>query len=218
VDGAALATAPPHPLAAAGLTARAVRGLLTATHHDFRALDVMRAGASAACGKAMALGPAALALLPEIADCIGEDLELARRLHAAGERVVLVDTVARIPQRPHAPLPAALARFTRWLQVLRAHRPALWMTVPLLLAPTPLLLAATLLLGSPFAAIAVVCLVASRALLAHRLAPEAGRGDWVLGEVLLLAAFVCSVRTRKIRWRGRVFDVARGGRMRADAA
>ena len=217
VEGAALATAPPQPLAAPGLAARAVRGLLTATHHDFRALDVMRAGASAACGKAMALGPAALALLPEMADCVGEDLELARRLHTAGERVVLVDAAARMPQPPHAPLPATLARFTRWLQVLRAHRPALWTTVPLLLAPTPLLLATALLLGAPLVAIAVVCLVASRTLLAHRLAPATGRGDWVLGEALLLAAFVCSVRTRKISWRGRIFHVARGVHMHADA-
>jgi hypothetical protein len=216
-EGAALATAPPQPLPAAGLAARAVRGLLTATHHDFRALDVMRAGASAACGKAMALGPAALALLPEIADCVGEDLELARRLHAAGGRVVLVDAAARMPQPPHGSLAAALARFTRWLQVLRAHRPALWTTVPLLLAPTPLLLAAALLLGSPIVALAVLCLFCSRTLLAYRLAPETGRGDWVLGEALLLAAFVRSVWTRKISWRGRVFHVARGGHMHAEA-
>jgi hypothetical protein len=178
----------------------------------------MRAGASAACGKAMALGPAALALLPAVGGCAGGGQEHARRLHAAGERVVLVDAAARIPQPPHVPLSAALARFTRWLRVLRAHRPALWTTVPLLLAPTPLLLTAVLVLGSPLVAIAVVCLVAGRTVLARRLAPETGRGDWMLGETPLLAAFVCSLRTRRIRWRGRVFDVARGGHMRADAA
>ena len=217
-DGAALATAPPRPLAGTGPAARAVRGLLTATHHDFRALDVMRAGASAACGKAMALGPAALALLPDVADRVGEDLELARRLHAIGERVILVDTPAAMPQPPRLGLAAATARFTRWLQVLRAHRPALWTTVPVLFTPTPLLLAAAAALGAPLLVVVAGALVASRILLARRLAPETGVLDWLLGETLLLAAFVRSVPARAVLWRGRVFRLAPGGRMRPDAA
>jgi hypothetical protein len=216
-DGAALATAPPRPLPGAGLAARAVRGLLTATHHDFRALDVMRAGASVACGKAMALGPAALALLPEVADRVGEDLELALRLYAAGERVVLVDTPAVMPQPPRLGVADATTRFTRWLQVLRAHRPALWATVPLLLAPTPLLLVAAVALGAPVL-VAVAGLLTSRILLARQLAPDTSMLDWLLGETLLLAAFVRSVAARTVRWRGRVFHLAPGGRMRPDAA
>jgi hypothetical protein len=217
-DGAALATAPPRPLGGAGLAARAVRGLLTATHHDFRALDAMRAGASAACGKAMALGPAALALLPEVADRIGEDLELSRRLHAARERVVLVDAPARMPLPARVTAAAAAARFTRWLRVLRAHRPGLWATVPALLAPTPPLVAAALGLGSAPLLAAAGGLVAARTLLARRLSPEAGAIDWLLGETLLLAAFLHSVPTRTVAWRGRVFRIARGGRMRPEAA
>jgi hypothetical protein len=217
-DGAALATAPPRPLAGAGVAARAVRGLLTATHHDFRALDVMRAGASTACGKAMALGPAALALLPEVADRVGEDLELARRLHAAGERVVLVDAPAKMPQPQRLGVPAATTRFTRWLQVLRAHRPALWVSVPLLLAPTPLLIVVAAALGAPIIVAVASGLVGSRILLARRLAPETGVLDWLLGETLLLAAFVRSVPARAVRWRGRAVPLAPGGRMRPDAA
>ena len=212
--GAAMATAPPRPLHGGGLAARAVRGLLTATHHDFRALDAMRAGASAACGKAMALGPAALALLPDVADRIGEDLELSRRLHAAGARVVLVDAPARMPQPARVSAAAAVARFARWLTVLRAHRPGLWITVPLLLAPTPLVVVGVLALGSPAPLGAAVGLLAARTLLARRLSRETGPLDWALGELLLLAAFVRSVPARTVAWRGRVFHLARGGRMR----
>lgn len=216
--GAALATAAPRPLDAPGLGPRAVRALLAATHHDFRALDVMRAGASAVCGKAMALGPAALALLPDVADRAGEDLELARRLHAAGERVVLVDTPALVPQTAHAPLAPALARFTRWLQVLRAHRPALWATVPLLLAPTPLLLGAAAATASVPLAAATAALVGARTALARRLSLDVPPLDWLLGEALLLVAFARSAAARSLRWRGRTFRVARGGRLRPEAA
>ena len=74
--------------------------------------------------------------------------------------------------------------------------------------------AVALALGSSMLLGITAALVAARALLARRLSPDAGPFDWALGELLLLAAFARSVTARTVAWRGRVFHVARGGRMR----
>ncbi len=209
-DGAALAAAAPRPLRARGVAARMVRALLVHGHLSFVALDVMRAGAPGVCGKAMALGPAALAMLPALGDVVGEDLELAARLHAAGEGIRLVGPPARVPQA--APVREPVARFTRWMQVLAAHRPALVPAIPLLFAPTiPLgvLAAAT---ASPRLALAILALVVVRTRLARRLCRRDALA-WPLGEALLLAAWLRAIGARTVRWRGRRFVVRRGGRL-----
>lgn len=122
--GAALSTAAPAVVGAGGMAGRAVRSLLNHGHHSFLALHVMSAGAQAVCGKALGLSPEAQRLLPELADHIGEDLELSRALHARGRTVALSDACAKVPA-PTTGTSAALDRFTRWMQVLRAHRPGL---------------------------------------------------------------------------------------------
>jgi hypothetical protein len=216
--GAALVTAPPEPMPGRGPGTRAVRALLRHTHLAFRAVDAMRIGPRAVCGKAMALGPPALALLPAVADRVGEDLELAARLHAAGARVALTGTPARMPAPPHGvSLRDAVARFGRWMQVLRAHRPALFATVPWLLTPTLPLVALAALAGDPMLGGAVAALVGARAALAARLGPGDASG-WPLGEALLLAAFVWALGARRVRWRGRTYRLERGGRMAACGA
>jgi ceramide glucosyltransferase len=213
-DGAALASAAPSPAAAAGVVPAAVRALLCHTHQSFVALDVVAVGAHAICGKAMALGPVALAGLAAVPDHLGEDLELAKWLHARGERVTLADVAAVVPQATHAPLGPAHDRFTRWMQVLRAHRPALYPTVPLLFAPSLPLLVAAIALGTPAALAAVAALWTGRTLLAWRL-DRVGAFGWPLGEALLLSAFVRSLGRRTVVWRGRRFRLARDGRMEA---
>ena len=80
--GAALSTAAPTPVGARGVVAWAVAGLLRHSHHSFRALHAMSAGAKAVCGKALGLSPVAEEELRGLADHIGEDLELPKRLHA----------------------------------------------------------------------------------------------------------------------------------------
>jgi hypothetical protein len=201
-------------------------GLLRYTHHSFRALDVMSAGAKAVCGKALGLSPVAMAALKELADHIGEDLELSKRLHARGLEVALSTAPAVVPLGTVESWGTPLARFTRWMQVLASHRPALYPTVPLLFTPTlPLVLLATVL-GSPVLAGAVAVLVTVRTLLALRLAAlsaptgnlDTGRPyaltDWLLGEGLLLAAFVCSLwQQGTVTWRGRTYALQPGGRM-----
>jgi hypothetical protein len=215
--GATLSTAAPVPEGGTGLGAAALRGLLRSSQHSFVALDRMSAGSRAICGKALGLSGAALEALRGLAGHIGEDLELARFLHVRGLPVTRVTATARMPLG-RVEFPGVLRRIRRWMQVLRAHRPGLWPTVPLLLAPTPLLLVAAAALGAPLVVAVASGLVASRILLARRLAPENGVLDWLLGEALLLAAFVRSVPRRAVRWRGRVFHLAPGGRMRPDAA
>lgn len=225
VTGAALSTAVPTPVGECSGAQRAVAGLLRRTHHSFRALHVMSAGARAVCGKALGLGPRALEELPALAEHIGEDLELSQRLHARGLDVALCEVPALVPLAPGS-WRAALERFTRWMQVLESHRPALYPTVPLLFTPTWPLLGLALAGGSAALAWGVGGLIAVRTLLAWRLAvlsaPEAeGSGawrhlslDWLWGEALLLAAFLTSLwRAPRVTWRGRTYALHAGGRM-----
>nr|CAA79960.1 ORF6 [Myxococcus xanthus] len=201
---------------------RAMAGLLRYTHHSFRALDAMSAGAKAVCGKALGLSPVAVESLRRLADHIGEDLELAKRLHAQG--LVLSSAPAVVPLDAEVLWAAPLSRFTRWMQVLASHRPALYPTVPLLFTPTLPLAVLAAALGSPVLAGSVVGLVAVRTLLALRLAglhapvADAGRAyavtDWLLGEALLLAAFLRSLwRQGTVTWRGQTYVLRPGGRM-----
>ncbi|ATB35771.1 hypothetical protein CYFUS_001185 [Cystobacter fuscus] len=228
--GAALSTAVPTPVDARGLAGRAVAALLRRTHHSFRALHVMSAGAAAVCGKALGLSGRAVEELPELADHIGEDLELSKRLHARGLGVALCEVPAVVPLAA-GDWDAALARFTRWMQVLRSHRPGLYPTVPLLFTPTWPLLVLGMAAGSSGLWGCVAALVAVRTLLSWRLArlsapgahPGAGSSeggaysfalDWLLGEALLLAAFVRSLaHPPRVTWRGRVYALHPGGRM-----
>jgi ceramide glucosyltransferase len=205
-----------------------VAGLLRRTHHSFRALHAMSAGAKAVCGKALGLGPAAVAELEMLADHIGEDLELSKRLHARGLEVALCEVPALVPMGP-SDWRTALARFRRWMQVLSSHRPGLYPTVPLLFTPTwPLLLLSTLA-GSWALAGTTAALVVIRTLLSWRLTvlstpltpgEEQGEGawpwtfDWLLGEGLLLTAFLQSLwYPPRVTWRGRTYALHPGGRM-----
>jgi ceramide glucosyltransferase len=218
--GAALSTAAPEPFGARGLGGRASQALLRSTQHAFVALHAMSFGARALCGKALGLGTEARALLPGLGEHIGEDLELALRLHAQGREVPLSPAPARIPAPADSGLCSAVRRFSRWMHVLRAHRPGLLPTVPVLLCPTPLLVAAALVSGSPWLLGGVAALVALRTGLALRLTrgrPDRAMaaGDWFLGEQLLLAAFVHALVVRTVAWRGRRFRLLPGGRMQA---
>ncbi|QSQ20370.1 carotenoid biosynthesis protein [Pyxidicoccus parkwayensis] len=225
-SGSALSTAAPTPVDPADSASRAMAGLLRYTHHSFRALDVMSAGAKAVCGKALGLSPVATEALKELADHIGEDLELSKRLHARGLDVALSPSPAVVPLGTVSSWSTPLARFTRWMQVLASHRPALFPTVPLLFTPTLPLVLLAVVLGAPVLAGAVGVLVVVRTLLALRLAvlsAPAGTADtglpyaltdWLLGEGLLLAAFLCSLwQQGTVTWRGRTYALQPGGRM-----
>jgi hypothetical protein len=245
--GAALSTAAPTPIGVRGVVAWAVAGLLRHSHHSFRALHAMSAGAQAVCGKALGLSPLAAEELRGLGDHIGEDLELAKRLHARRLEVALAEEPALVPLEPMRSWRPAVERFTRWMQVLASHRPGLYPTVPLLFTPTLPLAALALLLGSWELAGATAVLGGVRILLSWRLTVltrasppsslersggppilegEGGGGGaapvtflavttcWVLGEALLLAAFLRSTwQAGTVTWRGRTYALRPGGRM-----
>lgn len=215
LEGAGLCTAAPAPEGALDPAGHALRGLLSRTHHAFAALDAMAAGAPAVSGKVMALGPAALSELPRLLNCIGEDLELSRRLHARGQRVALAEVQAGTPPASQT-LGAAVQRITRWMQVLRAHRPALYPTIPLLFAPTIPLALFSAWSGSPVLLGLAAALVFSRTALSVRLSglSVSATWEWLAGEVLLLVSFVHSLVLRDIVWRGRRLAVSAGGLIR----
>lgn len=217
-QGAQLVTAAPS-FGGDGRGAFALGSLLGHTHHDFAALHAMSAGAKTVCGKALGLGPQALDALRSLSDCAGEDLELSKALHAHGQDAVLVSARAFVP-KAEATWASALNRMTRWMRVLRGHRPALFPTIPLLFAPTPLLLLAALLIQQPVSTVAVLALVASRAALSLRLGMlrgevQAASWRWLVGEALLLSAFARALTSRIVEWRGRRYRVGRDGRMQA---
>ena len=216
-EGAALASAAPRPEVAPAFAGRCVRGLLVQSHHSFQALDVMSAGAKAICGKALALSPAAAAELVRLSDCIGEDLELSHVLHERGLTVTMAAAPARVPQLASGGLRPVFARFTRWMQVLRAHRPGLFPSVPLFFAPTPVLMVLASIIATPQVALALCFLVAARITLANRLDHRGGlRFEWLLAEVLLLGCWFEALRAGgTVTWRGRRFELSAGGRMQA---
>lgn len=215
-DGAALASAAPRPESIDTLAGRLNRGLLVQSHHSFEALDVMSAGAKAICGKAIALSSTAAAELVRLADCIGEDLELSQVLHERGLTVTLARAPALVPQARDATVRPVFERFTRWMQVLRAHRPALFPSVPLFFAPTPVLMVLASVVATPQVAFALCFLVAARITLANRLDRRTGlRFEWLLAEALLFVCWFEALRVgRTVTWRGRRFELVEGGRMR----
>ncbi len=212
LSGAALSTAAPWHERGSGWASRAVHGLLAQTHHSFRALHAMRAGAPALCGKALGFSPSAARALRGLEEHIGEDLELGRRVHASGGRVALSAAPARVPASAQEPLAAAVERFARWMQVLRAHRPGLFPSVPLLFCPTPVLLFAAAWAPSWPLAVALAVLLAARTGLAWALTGMPSWA-WLAGELLLVCALLRSLTRSTVTWRGRTFRLQSGGRM-----
>jgi hypothetical protein len=141
-------------------------------------------------------------------------------LHRAGHTIELATQGAFVPQPGEARARAALDRFTRWMLVLRAHRPTLYPTVPLLFAPVPLLVGLGLAIRTPLVLGCVAVAACARSGLSMALGSRAGVSRWtasyawLLGEVWLGSAFVRSLWTRRLAWRGQEFRLAAGGQMR----
>jgi ceramide glucosyltransferase len=154
-------------------------------------------------------------------DCLGEDNEIARRLCQAGYGIALSPLPARCydgGRRRHE----VIARAARWQAVVRAQRPLLWPSYPLMLGATPALLLLAVLWPSPVLCAFVTLLVLLRTLLAATLLRLQGLpagalralGSVFAGEVLLWLGFLSSLRSRHIIWRGHRFRIERGGRLR----
>ncbi len=217
LEGAALCTAEVHFEGAPSFGAAALRGLLNHSHQNFRAVDAVTFGARAACGKAMALGPAALRELKQLTHYIGEDLELAIRLHGRGERVDLALAPARVPQG-RVGLGGVFARVRRWMVVLSSHRPWLALGIPALFACTVPLCVAAFWHGHPLVVALAGLLLAARLALSLKLERRVEAvWEWALGELLLLAAFFGALGRHRVTWRGRHLRIVGRGAIVAES-
>jgi ceramide glucosyltransferase len=227
---AGAASAPPMDAMPSTLGDRASAALLSSTPNALLALAALSArwrghpllaGALVACRREVLAAAGGFAALEPY---LGEDFELARRLHAAGRTLATSPAPARFTDRGRS-LYQVVRRYARWAMVVRRQRPSLFVTYWLLLGCTPLLVAGTLGLGAArapawdAALAATAGLVGARAWLARRLRGRYGLDDgWLrslgaalVGELLILASSVRSLGRAEVVWRGRRFQVRRGG-------
>jgi ceramide glucosyltransferase len=155
---------------------------------------------------------------------LGEDVELERRLRANGHDVVPVPRAA-VATRGGRELSDAVARFARWLGVVRAQRPHLLPTYLFVFASFLPTLSACLLIGSRGADAAAYGALLVGAVLFARLAVafegrriaglRRGLGvafvDVVLADAVLLSALFRAATSRDVAWRGQVLRVTKGG-------
>lgn len=190
----------------------ASQAVLSGSLHAFPLLGLL--DPAGLVGKLFAVRTSALARaggFGPLVDYLGEDMELARRLRERGfaSRMVTVHARSRATGRSFR---AVVARFARWLAVIRGQRPALLLSYPALFAATPLMLVAALVAGveRPFigalaAAIAIVARVAvalaARRASGHRVSFTGALRDAAVGDVVLLLAFLRAATTRRIEWR-----------------
>jgi ceramide glucosyltransferase len=227
---AAAASAPPIDVEAETLGDRASAALLSSTPNALRALAALSsgwrghpllAGALVACRReALAEAGGFAALEPYL----GEDFELARRLHAAGHTLATSSAPARFTDRGRS-LYQVVRRYARWAMVVRRQRPGLLSTYWLLLACTPVLVVLAALAAVveaprwPAAVAATVLLLGARAAFARRLRRGYGlRDGWLrsvgallIGELLILVSSIRSLGRAEVEWRGRRFHVRPGG-------
>lgn len=152
-----------------------------------------------------------------LGDYLGEDMELARRLRALGEATTLVLPCARARVEGRT-LSATVARYARWMGVIRAQRTPLLVTYPLLFFPTLPVVCLAAAAGAWGAALLAVC---ARVMLAVVARVTSGRAPtpWFLVDILLsdgvlAAGWVRALARRQLAWRGRRLELLTGGRIR----
>ncbi|MFT3773510.1 MAG: glycosyltransferase [Minicystis sp.] len=203
---------------------RASAALLGASLHAFPLLA--RLDRRGLVGKLFAVRRDALAEVGGFAALtahLGEDMELARRLHACGRGIEAAPIIARSLSSGRS-WEQAEDRFGRWLKVIRAQRPSLLASYPLLFFATlPIIvLAAFAAPASPaLSAIAAAIALTLRLAVARTAAVAAGRRlpitriamDALLADLLLACAFVRALRSRRVVWRDVALRIGRGGQL-----
>ncbi|MCB9778309.1 MAG: hypothetical protein H6742_07080 [Alphaproteobacteria bacterium] len=230
-EAAAVWAAPTEPGSPrSGLGDRASAAVLAGSLHAFpllRGIDP-----HGLVGKCFAVAPVALAAVGGFAglvDHLGEDMELSARLRAAGHRVEPAPTVVASMASGRSP-GQVVARLARWQLVIRAQRPLLLLSYPLLFSPLPWQLLALALAGALGAAPAGVVLVGLACLaarvgvasLARRrsgcpVGPLALLLDVGLAEAVLTLATARALVSRRLAWRGRALRIGPGGRLEREA-
>jgi ceramide glucosyltransferase len=197
-------------------------GVLAASLHAFALLAALDPGSLV--GKLFAIRRDTLAEVggfQALASVLGEDMELSRRLRARGLHVVRAPLVARSLAQGRS-VRNVIARYARWISVIRAQRPALLIGYPLLFASTgPLMaLSCAVALLEPSSAWLVPAVLGTRAFVALLAAARSGVKvrPWflpqaLLADVVLTVAFVAALWSRRVRWRGRALQITRNGRL-----
>ncbi|MGK3997143.1 glycosyltransferase [Sorangium sp. So ce1024] len=222
--------APPVEVApAASLGDRASAAVLGASLHAFPLLAGL--DPRGLVGKLFAVRADALAAAGGFAALtahLGEDMELSRRLLARRGAIAAAPLVAPSLAAGRA-LRDVVARYARWITVIRAQRPALLATYPALFFATPLIAALAVVAApaAPAAAAAAAAIaVASRLAVAAFAARMAGRrasllaaaADACLADLVLGAAFFRALSSRTVVWRSGRFTIDRRGLLREAGA
>ena len=201
--------APPLEIAPSTLADRASAAVLDASLHAFRLVHSL--DGTTLVGKLFAIRATDLERVGGFGGLdgyLGEDAELSRRLRE--QRLVV--RIAGISARSLASgrsFASVVARYTRWLWVVRSQRPLLLASYPMLFlaCPIALTLALTSFSMTGLALAATVSLLRLLAALLARHASKRAAGglrlvtDVVLGDVVLLLAFAALFRGNTIRWR-----------------
>jgi ceramide glucosyltransferase len=159
-----------------------------------------------------------------LVDHLGEDMELGRRILARGGTIEDAPLVARSMASGRS-MEQAVARFARWLLVIRAQRPWLLPSYPFLFFATPLIVVLALLTApaAPQIAFAAALLaLVSRLGVALAAARASGRPvglgsalrEALRGDLLLARAFARALGSRRFSWRGTALTIERGGVLR----
>lgn len=235
--GAGAASAPPVDVSAATPGDRWSAALLSSTPHALLALAALSqrsGGVPLLAGALLAVKREALAAVGgfrSLEPYLGEDFELARRLHDAGLAMATSAAPARFTDSGRS-VRGVVRRYARWSLVVRRQRPALFSTYVLLLGCTPMIAALALLAalaradGAALALGAAASLVAARTVLAATLRRCYGvDGGWwralvamLAGELLICAGATHAGASAEIDWRGRRFYVGERGALQPVAS
>lgn len=204
---------------------RASGAVLGASLHSFPILA--RLDPRGLVGKLFAIRKSALVAIGgfgSLVTYLGEDMEIARRIRKLGGVVVTVPLLARSLASGRS-WSAIVARFARWMTVIRAQRSILFWSYPgLFFATWPIVIVSSLYsMIEPFSGFLAAGLVLTTRLLIALFATSiAGRPvrlvgilrDAILADLVLACAFIHALRTRRVRWRDHVLVVDRSGILR----
>ncbi len=227
---AGASSCPPADVRRDTLGDRASAAVLTSTPHAFYCLGALAeysGGKHVLCGALIAIRRSVLGELGGFASLeryIGEDFELARRLHAAGYTIPMGFSPGRITDRGRS-FASVVRRFVRWAMVTRTQRSHLLVTYVLFLGCGPVLLSgalAVLAFGDPRAwpfVLGVCVLLVQRTVLAMMLrrayglsvAPHRAFFAMLLGELVIVVATIGALGPPIVAWRGRRYRVGAGG-------
>jgi ceramide glucosyltransferase len=216
--------APPHEAGRPSSPGDLASGaLLGASLHSFALLaELDPAGLVGKCFAARRTTLMRTVRLDELDRYLGEDMELSRRLCAQGAKIEVAATGVRSLASGRQ-LGATVERFGRWLAVIRAQRPTLLVSYPLMFFPLLSIAALGLLLATPlaFAAIGVALVVRIATAWAARRATSGSTRlvdllrDVGLAEATLASAWLRALSSRRFAWRERWMRLGPDGRLLA---